>query len=85
MDGLDSEMFQYFKSLMIKGLFEIRKNLDDILVLVEILMKGKIYVCFNIFRLSYAMLRETKDGVVRDQRQNQPKIQHWPGKGERLF
>lgn len=43
MDGLDSEMFQYYKSLMIRGFFEIRKNMDDILVLIEILMKGKSY------------------------------------------
>lgn len=42
MDGLDSEMFVYFKSLMIKAFFEIRKNLDDLLILVEILMQGKL-------------------------------------------
>lgn len=41
MDGLDSEMFQYYKSLMIRGFFELRKHLDDIIVLIEILMKGK--------------------------------------------
>ena len=47
MDGVDSEMFQYFKSLMIKGFFEIRKNLDDLLVLVEILMKDSKMPCFK--------------------------------------
>ncbi len=41
MDGLDSEMFTYFKSLMIRGFFELRKHLDDIIILIEILMKGK--------------------------------------------
>ena len=40
MDGLDSEMFSYYKSLMIRGFYEIRKNLDDILTLIEILMIG---------------------------------------------
>jgi phosphatidylinositol kinase/protein kinase (PI-3 family) len=42
MDGVDSEMFEYFKSLMIKGFIEIRKHLEDILILVEILMQGKL-------------------------------------------
>ena len=46
MDGLESEMFQYFKSLMIRGFFEIRKNLDDILVLIEIMMKDSRMPCF---------------------------------------
>jgi len=40
MDGIDSEMFLYFKSLLIRGFFEIRKNLDDILTLIEIMMQG---------------------------------------------
>jgi phosphatidylinositol 4-kinase len=46
MDGLESEMFQYFKRLMIRGFFEIRKNLDDILVLIEIMMKDSRMPCF---------------------------------------
>jgi hypothetical protein len=32
---------------MIKGFFEIRKNLDDLLVLVEILMKDSKMPCFK--------------------------------------
>lgn len=48
MGGLESEMFVYFKSLMIKGFHEIRKNLDDIIVLIEIMMKGK-NTKFDIF------------------------------------
>ena len=46
MDGVDSEMFQYFKSLLIKGFFEIRKHLDDIMVLIEIMMKDSRMGCF---------------------------------------
>ncbi len=47
MDGIDSEMFQYFKSLLIRGFFEIRKNIDDLLILIEILMKGKLKLDIN--------------------------------------
>eukprot|EP00347_Sterkiella_histriomuscorum_P005051 403358089 len=46
MDGLDSEMFQYFKSLLIRGLFEVRKNLDDLLCTIEILMQDSKMPCF---------------------------------------
>ena len=46
MDGLDSEMFQYFKSLLIRGLFEVRKNLDDLLCIIEILMQDSKMPCF---------------------------------------
>ena len=42
MDGLSSDIFEYFKSLLIKGFQEIRKHLDDILILIEIFIKGKI-------------------------------------------
>lgn len=41
LDGIDSEIFSYFKSLLIRGFYEIRKNIDDILTLIEILMQGK--------------------------------------------
>ncbi len=50
MDGQDSEMFYYFKSLMIRGFYEIRKNIDDILTLVEIMMQGNYYN-FYFYRL----------------------------------
>ena len=60
MDGVDSEMFSYFKSLLIRGFYEIRKNLDDILVLIEILMKGNFpSFNFHFYRFENALLRET--------------------------
>eukprot|EP00349_Pseudokeronopsis_sp_Brazil_P010680 CAMPEP_0202978556 /NCGR_PEP_ID=MMETSP1396-20130829/84932_1 /ASSEMBLY_ACC=CAM_ASM_000872 /TAXON_ID= /ORGANISM="Pseudokeronopsis sp., Strain Brazil" /LENGTH=284 /DNA_ID=CAMNT_0049717551 /DNA_START=421 /DNA_END=1272 /DNA_ORIENTATION=+ len=47
MGGVNSEMFEYFKSLLTKGFFEIRKHLDDLLVLVEIMMKDSKMPCFE--------------------------------------
>ena len=58
MDGLESEMFQYFKSLMIKGFFEIRKNLDDLLVLIEILMRDSRMPCFKRPKTLLAEIRD---------------------------
>ena len=37
-------MFSYYKSLMIRGFYEIRKHLDDILILIEILLKGNFII-----------------------------------------
>ena len=44
MDGIESEIFEYFKSLLIRGFHEIRKHLEEILILVEIFLKGKIII-----------------------------------------
>lgn len=37
MGGEHSPMFEYFKSLMIRGLFEVRKHLDELIILIKIL------------------------------------------------
>lgn len=46
MDGTESEIFSYFKSLLIRGFVEIRKNLEDILIIIEIMMKDSKLPCF---------------------------------------
>jgi len=43
MDGPESEIFAYFKSLLIKGFFSLRRHLDDMLILIEIMMKSKFH------------------------------------------
>lgn len=44
MGGVDSELYDYFRSLLIKGFIEIRKNLEDIITIIDIVIKGKIYL-----------------------------------------
>lgn len=41
MDGLESDKFANFKSLVTAGLQEARKNLEEIESLIMILAKGK--------------------------------------------
>jgi hypothetical protein len=41
MDGVDSDKFANFKSLVTAGLQEAKKNLDEIEQLITILAKGK--------------------------------------------
>ena len=43
---------------MIRGFFEIRKNLDDILVLIEILMKDSRMPCFKKPKTLLAEIRD---------------------------
>lgn len=39
MEGTESTMFEYFKSLLNKAFVEVRKHLDDIVSLIEIMFK----------------------------------------------
>ena len=40
MGGLGSDMFEYFKILMLRGLIAARKHMDKIVSLVEIMQTG---------------------------------------------
>jgi len=42
MDGYESDKFETFKSLINAGLFEIKKNIDELESLIMILAKGKL-------------------------------------------
>ncbi len=41
MGGPDSDMYNYFKILMLQGFLASRKNMDKILQIVEIMRTGK--------------------------------------------
>ena len=41
MGGIDSDMYNYFKILMLQGFLAARKNMDKCLQLVEIMQTGK--------------------------------------------
>ena len=45
MGGLGSDMFEYFKILMLQGLIAARKHMDKIVTLVEIMQNGKCQKC----------------------------------------
>lgn len=40
MGGIDSDMYNYFKILMLQGFLAARKNMDKCLQLVEIMQTG---------------------------------------------
>jgi phosphatidylinositol kinase/protein kinase (PI-3 family) len=39
MGGVNSVMFEYYKSLLNKAFYEVRKHLDDIISMIEIMFK----------------------------------------------
>ena len=43
MGGKDSDMFNYFKILILKGLLAARKHEDKIVSLVDIMRAGKVF------------------------------------------
>ncbi len=44
MDGPDSNIFHYFKSLILRGLMELKKHVDGFVKIIDIMARGK-----NIF------------------------------------
>lgn len=49
--GRDSNMFMYFKILIMQGFMELRKNVDSIRNLLEIMMNESDLPCFSEFNL----------------------------------
>lgn len=47
MGGIDSDMFLYFKSLLIQGLYKLRTYTRTLITLVEIMSKGSNLPCFK--------------------------------------
>lgn len=39
--GEDSEIFLYYKSLLIRGFVEIRKHLDELIILIKIMAENQ--------------------------------------------
>jgi len=50
MDGLDSDKFANFRSLITAGLKEVKRNLTELESLIMILAKGK-YFNYNFFKI----------------------------------
>ena len=42
MGGVDSDMYNYFKILMLRGFLASRKNMEKVLQIVEIMRTGEI-------------------------------------------
>eukprot|EP01017_Pseudomicrothorax_dubius_P051338 TRINITY_DN9863_c0_g1_i1.p1 TRINITY_DN9863_c0_g1~~TRINITY_DN9863_c0_g1_i1.p1 ORF type:complete len:416 (-),score=65.38 TRINITY_DN9863_c0_g1_i1:17-1264(-) len=51
MGGLDSNMFMYLKILLVQGFMELRKHVDDLSILLQIMMEDSELPCFVGFNL----------------------------------
>ncbi|XP_064494304.1 phosphatidylinositol 4-kinase beta isoform X1 [Pseudopipra pipra] len=47
MGGLDGDMFNYYKMLMLQGLIAARKHMDRVVQIVEIMQQGSQLPCFH--------------------------------------
>jgi len=56
MGGLGSDMFEYFKILMLRGLIAARKHMDKIVSLVEIMQTGLSCSLLACFVVAYVVL-----------------------------
>lgn len=44
LDGMNSDIFQYYKSLMLRGLIEVRKYVDIFVKILDVMSKGTLYI-----------------------------------------
>lgn len=49
MGGVGSDMYEYYKILILQGLVSARKHMDKIIPIVEIMQAGKTHHQFHIF------------------------------------
>lgn len=61
MGGLQSDMFAYFKILMLKGFLSARKHMDKLVPIVEIMQLGSQLPCFQRAGGSAAIVRSLRD------------------------
>ena len=49
MDGINSDIFIYFKVLMLKGFIELRKHMDSFIQIIKIMMERFKFNMFQFF------------------------------------
>lgn len=49
MDGIDSDLYEYFENLLFKGLMALNKNIQEILTLMRVMSYQSTLVCFENF------------------------------------
>lgn len=49
MDGEESDLFEYFEHLLLKGLIALNKHLEEILVLIKVMSFQSPLPCFKYF------------------------------------
>ncbi|CAG9323471.1 unnamed protein product [Blepharisma stoltei] len=58
MGGMDSEMFRYYKCLLIQGFLELRKHVDKLEILISMMAPGRKLPCFRDFDRAVHEFRE---------------------------
>ena len=74
MDGEDSEMFIYYKSLMIKGMIEAKKHVDIFIKIVEIMSHGSKMPCFDKKDIKIIIQKLRERFYEKESDRNFPKI-----------
>lgn len=73
MGGIQSDMFAYFKILMLKGFLSARKHMDKLVSIVEIMQLGSQLPCFQ--KGSTAVVRSLRDRFHLNLTEEQLQIQ----------
>ncbi len=74
MDGENSEMFTYYKSLMIKGMIEAKKHVETFVKIVEIMSHGSKMPCFDKKDIDVVIQKLRERFYEKESDRNFPKI-----------
>ena len=74
MDGENSEMFIYYKSLMIKGMIEAKKHVETFVKIVEIMSHGSKMPCFDKKDIDVVIQKLRERFYEKESDRNFPKI-----------
>ena len=74
MDGENSEMFTYYKSLMIKGMIEAKKHVETFVKIVEIMSHGSKMPCFDKKDINIVIQKLRERFYEKESDRNFPKI-----------
>ena len=74
MDGENSEMFLYYKNLMIKGMIEAKKHVETFVKIVEIMSHGSKMPCFDKKDINIVIQKLRERFYEKESDRNFPKI-----------
>ena len=66
MNGLDSDLFRYYKNLLIKGFQILGRNVEEIMLIIDIMMEKSKLECFDHFDRKEFRERFKENSLERD-------------------
>lgn len=77
MNGKNSDFFRYFKSLLLKGLTALQKEVEEIVTIIEMMMEDSDLPCFEKFDLKEFRARFYENATDNEVLEGLIKLNRW--------